>query len=337
MRIALGTEKGAYLVDPGTDEVTGPEFPGWKVTAFGRTPGGDHIAALASNWFGVAIHRSPDWKTWTQVEAGPSFGPDRELSQIWTFHTEGLRIYAGVAEAGLFYSDDDGLTWTGMAGLNEHRTREDWFPGFGGLCAHRILTGDDSMWVAISAVGVFRSDDGGRTWVSKNSGIPSTTEPEGEPPEVGYCVHNLDHDRSSPRRMWRQDHRGVFRSTDGGDHWERIEAGLPAGFGFVVRRDHQSGRLFVVPLHSDANRVPVDGAFRAYASDDDGESWSIAGTGWNDAPNYTSVLRGAVAADGNGTVVLGTTGGNVWLTTDTGESWRMLNATFPRIGAVSIL
>lgn len=337
MKIAVGTEKGGYLVDSETG-VTGPLFPGWMVTAFGRAPGGDHLAALGSNWFGAAIHRSPDLEVWTQVEKGPEYGGDRELSQIWTFQVVGDRLYAGVAEAGLFVSDDDGFTWTGVDSLNEHRTRGEWVPGFGGLCAHRILSAGDTMWVAISAVGVFRSDDGMTTWDLKNDGIPAVGLPEDTPrPEIGYCVHNLDHDPQQPQRMWRQDHAGVFRSEDGGDNWERIEEGLPAGFGFVMRRDHASGRLFTIPLTADENRVPVDGEMRVYRSDDDGTTWSVAGEGWSEAPAFTGVLRGAVDADGEGTLAFGTTAGKVWVTDDAGDNWNELAPTFPRILAVSII
>ena len=338
MKIAVGTEKGAYQVDSTTGAIVGPSFPGWKVTAFGTTPSGDHLAAVGSNWFGAAIHRSSDWNDWHQIENGPTYGEERPLTQIWTLKTVGDRILAGVADAGLFSSTDDGETWEPFEGLNEHPTRDQWEPGFGGLCAHRILTSEDSIWVAISAVGVFRSDDGGDTWQPKNTGITSVTSAEdAPPPEVGYCVHNLDHDPANPNRIWRQDHAGVFRSYDGGDTWERIEQGLPAGFGFVMRRDHRTGRLFVLPLEADVNRIPVNGQFRAYASDDDGDSWHVSGDGWDPAPTFSTVLRGAVAADGQGTVVLGTTGGSIWLTENSGGSWSRLDPTFPRIGTVALL
>ncbi|MGH8911111.1 MAG: WD40/YVTN/BNR-like repeat-containing protein [Acidimicrobiia bacterium] len=338
MQLAIGTDKGGYIVDGETGQVNGPLFPGWKVTAFGRTPDGDHLAGVGSNWFGTAIHRSADLNAWSQIEDGPSYGEERELSEIWTFHTSGDSVYTGVAEAGLFRSDDGGTTWGGIQSLNEHRTREDWVPGGGGLCAHTILEADDTMWVGISAVGVFRSDDGGTTWDPKNDGVSSAVADEdAPPPEVGYCVHSLAHDPSGPHRMWRQDHMGVFRTESGGDTWERIENGLPAGFGFVMQRDHASGRLFTVPLHSDGNRVPVDGAFRAYVSHDDGDSWEVSGQGWGSGASFTSVLRGAAAADGEGMLALGTTGGTVWITRDAGDHWSALDAVFPRIGAVALL
>ncbi len=342
MRIAVGTEKGAYLLtENGPDwAVAGPLFPGWKVTAFGQTPAGTHLAAVGSNWFGVGIQRSDDLTSWVPIDTPPAWpeGSDRKMEQIWTFHARGDTLYAGVAEAGLFQSNDDGMTWESVTALNEHRTRDRWHPGAGGLCAHRILAGVDSFWVGISAVGVFRSDDQGATWLPKNDGVPPAGVPDDvERPEVGYCVHGLAHDPEDPRRIWRQDHMGVFRTTDGGDNWTRIEGGLPAGFGFVMWRHPGTGRLLTIPLHSDENRVPVDGSLRVFASDDDGDSWSVAGRGWSEAPQFTGVLRRAFDGTESGDFCFGTTGGKLWLTRDLGDNWSELEPAFPRIAAVRII
>lgn len=341
-RLVVGTENGAYvLAGNGLGwSVTGPLFPGWRVSAFGSAPDGTHLAAVGSNWFGVGIHRSRDFETWDQADAPPSWpeGAERKMQQVWTFHTVGDTVWAGVAEAGLFRSSDQGVTWESVAGLNEHRTRGDWQPGFGGLCAHRVKVDGDTQWVAISAVGVFRSDDGGDTWEPKNDGVDPVGLPDDAPrPEVGYCVHCLAHDPADPWRIWRQDHSGVYRTDDGGDNWVRIEDGLPANFGFVIWRDPGTGRLFTIPLEADANRVPVDGALRVYRSDDAGDTWAPAGTGWSDSPQYTGVLRGAFDGDGNGLFCFGTTGGKLWVTEDNGENWRELPAAFPRIDAVKVL
>lgn len=342
MRLAVGTEKGAYVLDRSGSswDVSGPMFPGWMVSAFGGTPDGTHLAAVGSNWFGIGIHRSDDFENWVQTDTPPGWPEDtgRKMEQVWTFRTVGDRVWAGVAEAGLFTSDDQGVTWAPVSGLNEHRTRGGWEPGFGGLCAHRVEVDGDTQWVAISAVGVFRSDDGGVTWEPKNDGVDPVGLPEDAArPEVGYCVHCVAHDPANPNRIWRQDHSGVYRTADGGDNWERIENGLPANFGFVMWRDDSSERLFTVPLEADANRVPVDGALRVYRSDDDGDTWVESGSGWGSSPQFTGVLRGAFDGDNEGTFCFGTTGGKLWLTTDNGETWEELDPAFPRIGAVSLL
>lgn len=312
-----------------------PSLPGWKVTAWGATPKGTFLAGLGSNWFGASIHRSADLAEWEQVVDGPSYpeGGARKLEQIWTLAAAGERLYAGVAQAGLFSSDDDGLTWQPVEALNDYPGHEGWLPGAGGLAAHHVLADGDRLWVAISAVGVFRSADGGQSFSRRDQGVtPVSDEEEGSEP--AYCVHGIVADPARPDRIWRQDHRGVYRTLDGGDRWERIENGLPAGFGFPVLRDHASGRLFVAPLESDENRVPVGGRFSAYASDDDGDSWHVAGRGWPESPTFTGVLRGAAHASGDGQVFLGTTAGTVWWTNDAGATWSMLPFTFPRILAV---
>lgn len=338
--VAVGTDKGGYILRraDGGWSVDDPLFPGWRVTAFGRTADGTYLAGTASGWFGPAVHRSSDLVEWTQVEKGPAYPEDGpELQQIWTFTTapDG-RIWCGVAEAGLFISDDDGTSWQPVAGLNEHRTRDQWQPGAGGMCAHSIIVTDTTVWAAASAIGVFRSDDGGADFEPRNIGLDAAI-PGGEAPEVGYCVHRLVADADEPKRMWQQNHTGVYRSLDGGDNWQRCEEGLPAGFGFPIVRDHSSGRLFVLPLTADVDRTPPDGRFAVHRSDDDGDSWHRSGDGWPEEPMYDSVLRGAMDGDGHGTVALGTTGGQVWTTTDAGDTWSRLPGTFPRINTVAVL
>ncbi len=343
--LAVGTEKGAYLLRSGDErsewDLEGPLFKGWKVTAFGQTGSGDYLLATGSNWFGAALHRSPDLKEWTQIVDGPAWpeGGDRKLTQIWTLTQAGDHLFAGVDEAGLFRSVDHGETWQPVDGLNEHPTRPGWEPGLGGLTAHRVIVdreNPDRLWVAISAVGVFRSDDGGATWNTKNAGMPPTTEAQ-EFGDIGHCVHGLVQDPTDADRLYRQEHVGVFRTDNGGDSWDRIEDGLPAGFGFPIVHDQETNRLFIVPLESDENRLPVDGAFRVYRSDNGGDSWSISGTGHPEAATFTTVLRGAMDGDQRQGVYLGTTAGKVMTTADAGDSWTTLPWTLPRILSVRVL
>ena len=338
--LAVGTAKGGWLLrsdDRSGWTVEGPMFPGWEVTAFGRAADGTHLAATGSGWFGPGIHRSEDLVTWTQVEKGPDYGDSGPaLQQIWTFTTgPDSRIWCGVAEAGVFTSDDHGMTWQPLEAFNGHPTRHAWEPGAGGMCAHRILLDGQRMWVGASAVGVFRSDDGGATIDPVNEGIAGAVP--GGPPGIGFCVHGLVADPDQPERIWRQDHTGVYRTEDGGGSWQRIEEGLPAAFGFPIVRDAASGALFVVPLTADQNRTQVDGRFAAWRSTDGGDSWHRSGTGWPEDPSWTSVLRGAMTTDGDGGVYLGTTAGQVWATADAGDTWQRLPGTYPRIAAVAVL
>lgn len=345
--LGIGTVKGGWTAssdDRRNWTVAGPFMKGWEVTAFGRSHTGDALLSAVSAWYGAAIHRSPDLDSWTQIVDGPAYedGQDRALSRIWALESAHGRTYAGVAEAGLFASDDV-ESWSPVTGLNEHETRSAWGPGAGGLMTHRILFDSeqpDRMWCGISAVGVFRTDDGGETWQAKNEGIAGT-DPDAEFPGIGFCVHGLTADPDNPDRIWRQDHAGVYRSADGGDNWERIQDGLPneSGFGFPVVRHHASGALFIAPLESDEYRLPVGGAFGIYRSTDDGDSWHRSGDGWSDTPAYHGVLRGAMDCDQLDApgIYYGTTGGTVGFSSDGGDSWDTLSVRFPRISSVRVL
>lgn len=343
--VGIGTTKGAFFLhskDRRTWTVDEPQFVGWKVTAFGKTPSGEYLLCTGSNWYGAAIHRSTELTEWTQIVEGPSYGEseDRKLTQIWTLTTAGSTIWAGVDTAGLFRSDDDGATWKPIPGLNDHATREGWEPGLGGLAAHRVLvdpTNADRLWCAISAVGVFRSENGGETWAPKNQGVTAASE-SADYPGIGHCVHCIVGDPENPDTLWRQDHKGVYMTTNAGDTWEQIEEGLPANFGFPVVRDNATGALFIVPLQSDEVRLPPSGQLRVFRSTDRGTSWHNSGDGLPET-SYAVSLRGAMDADQlePGGVIFGTTGGSVHASADVGETWTTLPFTFPRILAVKVL
>ena len=338
MRLVVGTMKGAFVLssdDRRNWAFEGPLFKGWIVSAFGRAPDETYLAATGSSWYGAAIHRSKDLTDWSQIVDGPAYeeSQDRKLTQVWRIVQDGT-LYAGVDEAGLF-SSTDGESWSPIEGINEHETRPGWYPGAGGLCAHAILTDPESnrLWCGISSVGVFRSDDGGESWAPRNDGVPKTQEND-EYPDVGFCVHALLSDPENADQIWRQDHKGVFRTRDSGDSWERIEEGLPAGFGFALAMDEPTRSLFVIPMESDEYRLPVDGSLRVFRSHDDGDTWLSTDTGLPDSVSYTGVLRGAISADGDGGVYFGTTAGTLHYTTNAGDSWDTLPYVLPCILAV---
>lgn len=344
--VIVGTEKGAFLCRSDRDrrqwEIEGPLFKGWRVTASARTPDGRFLLGTASQVYGSTLQASTDLKTWRQIDKAPAYpeGGDRKLNQIWTMRSAGRRLWAGVDEAGLFVSDDDGDCWRPVSGLNEHPTRRGWFPGAGGLCAHAVLVHPerpDRVWCGISAVGVFRSDDGGITWEPKNEGVRCMS-PDREFPGIGFCVHGLALDPERPDTLYRQDHSGMYVSRDGGDSWVRNENGLPSWFGFPVATDRRGSAIYSFPLESDEYRVPVGGRCRVYRSRDKGESWEALENGLPQGFYYGSVLRGAMAVDGldPAGVYVGSTSGDVFISADAGESWQTLPCRLPRVLSVAV-
>ena len=342
----IGTDKAAFLLRSGKDrrawKIESPLFKGWKVTATVRDESGRYFVATASDVYGPALHVSEDLQNWRQIEKGPAWPKDRQrkLNQIWTLVSAPGRLYAGVDEAGLFVSEDGGERWVGLDGLNEHSTRSSWFPGAAGLCAHAVLIDPrrpERLWCGISAVGVFRSEDGGRTWHLKNEGIPPVIEDK-EHGTLGRCVHGLVADPDDANTIWRREHNGMFRSRDGGETWQRIENGLGSWFGFPIVIHRATKTLYVVPLESDEYRIPTDGKFRVFRSRDGGDSWEPLSNGLPQENAYMGVLRGAMAVDDlePAGVYVGTTAGSLHVSNDAGETWTQVPCVLPRVLSVSV-
>lgn len=344
--VVVGTAKGGFVCrseDRLNWKIDGPFLKGWGVTAAARGPAGDWLVGTNSHVYGAAIHRSRDLREFTQASQGPAYAPESgaKLEQIWKIAPHGDRVYAGVAQAGLFVSDDKGDTWAPLNGLNQHRTRAAWQPGAGGLCCHAILFDHRNprrMWCGISAVGVFRSDDGGETWHSKNNGVKHVLEDK-DHKDIGFCVHGLAQDPDDPDRIYRQDHAGMFRTSDGGENWERNETGLSSRFGFPIAIDPHTKALFVAPLESDEFRLPVEGQLQIFRSRDGGDSWHALFRGLPQQHAYGAVMRGALAVDGIDPcgVYFGTTAGEMFASHDLGESWAALPCRLPRIHSVTVV
>ena len=341
--VIVGTEKGAWVcrsADRVSWQVEGPLFKGWKATCSARTPSGKYLVGTASQVYGAALHISDDLKEWRQIEAGPAYPEEgeRKMNQIWTLTTGPERHWAGVDQAGLFTSDDDGESWQPVSALNDHPTREAWFPGAGGLCAHVVIvhpSNSQRVWCGISAVGVWRTDDGGASWKAQNEGVRAVIEDK-KHPEIGYCVHGLALDPDDPDTIYRQDHTGMHRSADAGDTWTKAADGLPSLFGFPVAVDPKSKSLYCFPMESDEYRMPVDGRFQIYRSRDGAANWEALGEGLPAGPTYAGVLRGAMAVDGldPGGVYVGATNGSVFASANGGDIWAAMPFQAPRVISV---
>jgi BNR/Asp-box repeat len=364
VRVLVGTRKGAFVLT--SDErrrewkVDGPHFAGWEIYHVKGSPHNpDRIyASQSSGWFGQLIQRSDDGgRTWEA--AGNDFayagipGTHQwydgtphpwEFARVWHLEpslSEPDTVYAGVEDAALFKSIDGGRSWRELSGLREHQSGSSWQPGAGGMCLHTILQDPRDprrLFVAISAAGAFRSDDGGETWRPINRGLKSQGIPDAGA-EVGHCVHRIALHASRPDVLFMQKHWDVMRSDDAGESWREVSGNLPTDFGFPIDvHAHEPETIYVVPIKSDSEHFPLDGKLRVYRSRTGGDRWEALTEGLPQRDCYVNVLRDAMAVDSLEScgVYFGTTGGQVYASADAGDTWAPIVRDLPAVLSVEV-
>ena len=364
VRVLVGTRKGAFvLTSDGARrswDVSGPHFAGWEIYHVTGSPADPNrlFASQSSGWFGQLIQRSDDGgKTWAPVDnkfaydgvAGTHQWYDGtphpwEFKRVWHLEpsmTDPDTVYAGVEDAAMFRTTDGGQSWHEMPGLRRHGSGAHWAPGAGGLCLHTILIDPANarrMFIAISAAGAFRTEDGGDTWQPINQGLRSQHIPD-PTAEVGHCVHRLAMHRSRPQVLFMQKHWDVMRTDNGGDLWREVSGNLPTDFGFVIDvHAHEPETIYVVPIKSDSEHFPLDGKLQVYRSKTGGDTWEPLTKGLPQKDCYVNVLRDAMAVDSLDAcgVYFGTTGGQVYASADAGDSWSAIVNNLPPVLSVEV-
>jgi photosystem II stability/assembly factor-like uncharacterized protein len=364
VRVLVGTRKGAFILT--SDEqreqwgVSGPHFAGWEIYHLKGSPADPNrlYASQSTGWFGQLIQRSDDGgQSWEAVdnqfvyEGNPgthqSFDGSQhpwEFTRVWNLQpslSDPETVYAGVQDAALFVSRDGGKSWQELAGLRNAKGHL-WQPGAGGMCLHTILLdpgNPERIYVAISAAGAFRTDDGGQTWIPINQGLNSPFELPDPAAEVGHCVHNLAMHPSHPDVLYMQKHWDVMRSDNAGEMWHEVSGNLPSDFGFPIAvHAHEPETIYVVPIKSDSEHFPPDGKLRVYRSRSGGESWEALTNGLPQRDCYVNILRTALAVDSLDScgVYFGTTGGQVYASADGGDNWTCIVHDLPKVLSVEV-
>jgi hypothetical protein len=364
VRVLVGTRKGAFVLtaDAKRDhwDISGPHFGGWEIYHMKGSPVDPNrlYASQSTGWFGQLIQRSDDGgKTWQPVGNKFTYDGDAgthqwydgtphpwEFKRVW--HLEPSlddpdTVYAGVEDAALFRSTDAGQSWHELPGLRKHGSGRDWTPGAGGMCLHTILldpTSPDRMFIAISAAGAFRTDDGGNTWRPINQGLRSEHIPD-PVAEVGHCVHHIAMHNQRPGVLFMQKHWDVMRSDDAGDSWHEVSGNLPTDFGFAIDvHAHEPETIYVVPIKSDSEHYPPDAKLRVYRSRTGGNEWEPLTNGLPQSDCYVNVLRDAMAVDSLDSCGLyfGTTGGQVYASADAGDNWKAIVRDLPAVLSIEV-
>ncbi len=364
VRVLVGTRKGAFILTSDGKrekwEVSGPHFGGWEIYHMNGSPADPArlYVSQSTGWFGQIIQRSDDGgATWAPM--GNEFAYDGhsgdhvwfdgtprpwEFKRVWHLepsYTDPDTVYAGIEDAALFRSTDGAKSWQEMPGLRTGTAADTWGPGAGGLCLHTIRVDprdNGRVYAAISAAGVFRSDDHGQTWRPANRGLRSAQLPD-EDVEVGHCVHRIAFHPSRPDVLYMQKHWHVMRSDDGAGSWHKISGNLPTDFGFVIDvHAHEPETVFVVPIKSDSEHYPPDGRLAVYRSRTGGGEWEALTNGLPQQDCYVNVLRDAMCVDSLDEcgVYFGTTGGQVYASADAGGSWAPIVRDLPAVLSVEV-
>jgi photosystem II stability/assembly factor-like uncharacterized protein len=379
VRVLVGTRKGAFILTSNEKrkrwKISGPHFAGWEIYHVKGSPADpDRLyASQSSGWFGQVIQRSSDGgQTWETPGGGLEMTPDGmprgesnkfvyegdpgthqfydgtqhpwEFKRVWYLDpslTDPDTVYAGVEDAALFRSSDGGRSWQELAGLREVKGHL-WQPGAGGMCLHTIVQDPGNpkrIYVAISAAGAFRTDDGGETWRPINRGLKSPYELPDADAEVGHCVHNIALHPSRPGVLFMQKHWDVMRSDNAGDSWHEVSGNLPTDFGFPIGvHAHEPETIYVVPIKSDSEHYPPDGKLRVYRSRSGGNEWEALTKGLPQRDCYVNVLRSALAIDTLDScgIYFGTTGGQVYASADSGDNWSAIARDLPPVLSVEV-
>ena len=353
--LLIGTKKGAFIFESDRDRrdwtLRGPFCESWPINHVAGDPTTGTVWAGGGNeWFGPAVWRTDDLgASWSHSSDGLAYAAGEEpIKAVWSLapaRQAGGPLYAGVQPAGLLRSDDDGATWSHVAGLREHPSRPDWQPGGGGLILHTLVPhpeDDRRLWVGISTAGVFHTADGGATWEPRNHGTRCDFMPEGmRYPEVGQCVHCLVMAPGLPERLYQQNHCGMYRSDDGGRQWHSVEAGLPSSFGFpAAAHPRDPDTLYLLPLNGDtAGRTVPDASAAVWRTRDGGATWQDLRRGLPQENVYFGVLRQAMATDrlDPAGVYFGSSSGSLYASADEGEGWACIAEHLPTILSVETM
>jgi hypothetical protein len=362
-RLHVSTGKGLFTIDrsPRGWAIDHADFLGEPVSAVHTDVASKRVwAALYLGHFGVKMFRSNDGGAAWEEAPVPEYPPKPEgveeidmwgrpiewkLDRIWALVGGGEGqpdvLWAGTAPGGLFRSEDGGNSWEMNRNLWDEPRRKQWMGGGADLpMIHSICIDprdSNHMLLGVSTGGVWMTSDGGKSWDCRGEGWRNEYMPpdqQGDP--LFQDVHRLVQSGTNPDVLWVQHHNGIFRSTDGGEHWNEIMEAGPSTFGFSVAvHPHDPDTAWFVPAEKDIRRVPVKGEMVVTRTRDGGRTFDVLCEGLPQEQAYDLVYRHGLDVDESGDrLAFGSTTGGLWVSEDQGDHWQCVSEHLPPISAV---
>jgi photosystem II stability/assembly factor-like uncharacterized protein len=183
------------------------------------------------------------------------------------------RLWVGISSAGVFHSADGGRTWEprNKGTRADYMPEDQRYPEFG-QCVHNVAmaAGESDLLYQQNHCGMYRSEDGGKSWISIEKGLPSTFGfPTAPHPRDPGTVFMLPLNGDTAGRYMPDARAAVWRTRDRGESWTDLRNGLPqenAFFG-VLRQALATDHAEPAGVYFGTSGGTL------FASDDEGESW----------------------------------------------------------------
>ena len=364
--LLVGTRKGLFTLTKSSSgwEISQVDFVGQTVTMLLDDPRDQTVyASLTLGHFGSKLHRrtsdNPDW----EEVAVPVYPPGAEygygpmapegapktrpasLKEVWSLETGGPDqpglLWAGTLPGGLFRSTDRGESWELIESLWNLPERMEWFgggkddPGIHSICVDPRDSAH--VTIALSCGGVWETRDGGASWEVIGKGLRADFMPPDRQFDANVQdAHRLAQCLSHPESMWVQHHNGIFVSTDGSQTFREVEEAGPSVFGFAVcAHPSDPNTAWFVPGVKDEVRIPVDGKLVVTRTRDGGHTFETLREGLPQEHCYDIVFRHGMDIDATGEeLVMGSSTGGLWISSNGGEQWETISNTLPQIYCV---
>jgi photosystem II stability/assembly factor-like uncharacterized protein len=275
--------------------------------------------------FGEGLWKTYDGgQTWDNVGKDDISSPYVMSVAVSSLNNENRinRVYAGTEPSALHVSDDGGDSWEKMEALNKLPSSKSWsFPPRPWTHHIRWIEPDannpDYVFAAIEAGALVQSHDGGKTWIDRVEGGP-------------YDTHSLVTHPKAQKRLYSSAGDGYFESFDYGESWTRSMEGLKHSYLYGLAVDSGNPQVVIVSASLGPNKAysTENAESFVYRKDEYSRKWRAVSNGLPEPSGTTITLLVANPKVSGEFYAVNNRG--LFVSTDSGVSWRKLDTSWPR-------